>query len=38
MQQHLKEGQKYFKDNDLLNKTYQQCIDSVVEILENIIE
>jgi C_GCAxxG_C_C family probable redox protein len=31
------EGQKYFKDNDLLNKTCKQCVDSVVEILEHIL-
>jgi C_GCAxxG_C_C family probable redox protein len=33
-----KEGQKYFKDNDLLNKTCKQCVDSVVEILEGIMQ
>ena len=30
------EGQKYFKENDLLNKICAPCIQSVVEILENI--
>lgn len=29
------EGQKYFKENDLLNKICTPCIQSVVEILEN---
>lgn len=31
------EGQKYFKDNDLFNKTCKHCVDSVVEILEHIL-
>ncbi len=31
------EGQKYFKENDLLNKTCRVCVESVVEILESII-
>jgi C_GCAxxG_C_C family probable redox protein len=30
------EGQKYFKENDLLNKICAPCVQSVVEILENI--
>jgi C_GCAxxG_C_C family probable redox protein len=30
------EGQQYFKDNDLLNKTCNLCVENVVEILENI--
>ena len=30
------EGQKQFKENDLLNKTCKPCIQSAVEILENI--
>lgn len=30
------EGQKYFKGNDLLNKICTPCVQSVVEILENI--
>lgn len=30
------EGQKYFKENDLLNKICVPCVQSVVEILENI--
>ena len=29
------EGQKYFKENDLSNKVCKQCVQSVVEILEN---
>ena len=32
-----KEGQKQFKENDLLNKTCKPCVQSVVEILKNII-
>lgn len=31
------EGQKYFKENDLLNKTCRACVESVVEILEGIL-
>jgi C_GCAxxG_C_C family probable redox protein len=31
------EGQKQFKENDLLNKVCALCVKSVVEILENII-
>jgi len=30
------EGQKYFKENDLLKKICVPCVQSVVEILENI--
>lgn len=30
------EGQKYFKENDLLKKICAPCVRSVVEILENI--
>jgi C_GCAxxG_C_C family probable redox protein len=30
------EGRKYFKENDLLNKTCKTCVESVVEILEGI--
>ena len=30
------EGQKQFKENDLLNKTCKRCVRSVVEILEGI--
>jgi C_GCAxxG_C_C family probable redox protein len=30
------EGQKYFKENELLKKVCVPCIQSVVEILENI--
>jgi C_GCAxxG_C_C family probable redox protein len=30
------EGQKQFKENDLFNKTCKVCVQSVVEILENI--
>jgi C_GCAxxG_C_C family probable redox protein len=30
------EGQRQFKENDLLNKTCKLCVQSVVEILENI--
>lgn len=29
------EGQKYFKEKDLLNKICTPCVQSVVEILEN---
>jgi C_GCAxxG_C_C family probable redox protein len=31
------EGQKQFKENDLLNKTCKTCVQSVVEILEGIV-
>jgi C_GCAxxG_C_C family probable redox protein len=31
------EGHKYFKENDLLNKTCKLCVQSVVEILVDII-
>lgn len=31
------EGQKQFKENDLLNKTCKPCVQSVVEILEKIL-
>jgi C_GCAxxG_C_C family probable redox protein len=31
------EGQKYFKENDLLNKTCRLCVKSAVEILEHVI-
>ena len=30
------EGQKYFKENDLLKKICMPCVQSAVEILENI--
>ena len=30
------DGQKYFKENDLLNKTCTPCVQSVVGIIENI--
>ncbi len=30
------EGQKYFKENELLKKICMPCVESVVEILENI--
>jgi len=30
------EGQKYFKENDLLNKTCKSCVRSVVQILDDI--
>ena len=30
------EGQKYFKENDLLKKICTPCVQTVVEILENI--
>jgi C_GCAxxG_C_C family probable redox protein len=30
------EGQKQYKEKDLLNKVCKQCVQSVVEILENI--
>lgn len=29
------EGQKFFKENDMLNRVCVPCIQSVVEILEN---
>jgi C_GCAxxG_C_C family probable redox protein len=32
------EGQKQFKENDLLNKICKPCVQSVVEILESIIK
>ncbi|MFA6281269.1 MAG: C-GCAxxG-C-C family protein [Candidatus Omnitrophota bacterium] len=32
------EGQKYFKENDLLNKVCKSCVQNVVEILEDIME
>ena len=32
------EGQKHFKDNDLANKTCKQCVGTVVEILEDVME
>ncbi len=32
------EGQKYFMENDLLNRTCLQCVRSVVEILEEIVK
>lgn len=32
------EGQKYFKENDLLNKACKLCVESAVEILNNIIQ
>ena len=32
------EGQKHFKDNDLAKKTCKQCVGTVVEILEDIME
>jgi C_GCAxxG_C_C family probable redox protein len=32
------EGQKQLKENDLLNKVCKPCVQSVVEILENIIK
>jgi len=31
------EGQKHFKENDLLNKTCKGCVCSVVQILEDIL-
>ena len=31
------EGQKYFKENELLKKTCTPCVQSVVEILEQIL-
>jgi len=31
------EGQKYFEENDLLNKTCKECVRSVVQILEKIL-
>ncbi len=31
------EGKKFFKENDLLNKTCKVCVESVVEILQMII-
>jgi len=31
------EGQKYFKENELLKKTCTPCVESVVEILESIL-
>lgn len=31
------EGRKFFKENELLNKVCAPCVQSVVEILENII-
>ena len=31
------EGQRYFKDNDLLNKTCKGCVKMVVETLEDIL-
>jgi len=31
------EGQKYFKENELLKKTCTPCVQSVVEILERIL-
>jgi len=33
-----KEGQKQFKEKDLLNKVCKPCVQSAVEILESIIE
>jgi C_GCAxxG_C_C family probable redox protein len=33
-----KEGWRRFKDNDLLNKICVPCVESTVEILENIIQ
>lgn len=32
------EGQRQFKDNDLLNKVCTSCVQSAVEILEDIME
>ena len=32
------EGKKQFKENDLLNKVCKPCIQSVVGILENIMQ
>ncbi|MDM8001186.1 MAG: C-GCAxxG-C-C family protein, partial [Dehalococcoidia bacterium] len=32
------EGQQYFKENDLSHKTCQPCVQSVVEILDSIVE
>jgi len=34
----IEEGQKQFKENDLLNKICKPCVQSVVEILEPIIK
>ena len=31
------EGQQYFKQNDLLNRTCKPCVQSVVEILDDIL-
>ena len=31
------DGQKYFRENDLLNKVCKECVRSVVEILEKIV-
>ena len=31
------EGQQHFKENDLLNRTCKPCVQSVVEILEDIL-
>ena len=31
------EGQQYFKQNDLLNRTCKPCVQSVVEMLEDIL-
>jgi C_GCAxxG_C_C family probable redox protein len=31
------EGQKYFKENDILNKICTPCVQSVIEILEDIL-
>jgi len=32
------EGQKHFKENNLINKTCKPCVQSVVEILDSIME
>jgi len=34
----IEKGQQDYKDNNLLNKTCKQCVSSVVEILEVIME
>ena len=31
------DGQRYFKENDLLNKTCTSCVKTVVETLEEIL-
>jgi hypothetical protein len=31
------EGQRYYKENDLLNQTCKSCVQTVVETLEHIL-